>query len=81
MSSFYITTAINYTNGKPHLGHAYEIIIADFLARWYRLMGNKVFFQTGTDEHGQKIQETALKQGISPLDLCNHYAEQFLSLN
>lgn len=81
MSSFHLTTAINYTNGKPHLGHAYEVITADFFARWNRLLGKNVFFQTGTDEHGQKIAETALNKEISCIDLCNEYSEEFVSLN
>ena len=59
---FYITTAIDYPNAKPHIGHAYEKIIADVLARWQRLLGFDVFFLTGTDEHGQKIYKTAKDQ-------------------
>lgn len=57
--TFYITTAINYTNGSPHFGHAYEAIAADFLARYHRQLGDEVFFTTGTDEHGQKVAESA----------------------
>ena len=60
---FYITTAIDYPNAKPHIGHAYEKIIADVLARWHRLKGEDVFFLTGTDEHGQKIYNTAQDKG------------------
>ena len=60
-SKFYITTAIAYTNGKPHMGHALEIIIADSLARMWRMMGKDVEFQTGTDEHGTKNRRTAQK--------------------
>jgi methionyl-tRNA synthetase len=56
---FYVTTAIDYPNAEPHIGHAYEKIIADFFARWHRLKGDSVFFLTGTDEHGQKIEKTA----------------------
>ena len=53
---FYITTAITYTSGKPHIGNTYEIILADALARFARMQGKDVFFMTGTDEHGQKIE-------------------------
>src|SRR4051812_2978610 len=57
--SFYITTAIDYPNGAPHMGHAYEKVIADCYARWYRLLGREVFFLTGTDENGQKLIKAA----------------------
>ena len=67
MESFYITTAINYTNGYPHMGHAYEVVIADIMARYYRNKGCDVFFSTGTDEHGMKIAKTAEEQKMSPL--------------
>ena len=77
----YLTTAINYTNGKPHLGHAYEAIVADCLARWYRNNGTNVFFLTGTDEHGQKIAETAAKQGLTPIQLCDYHSQQFQDLD
>lgn len=63
---FYITTAIDYPNARPHIGHAYEKIIADALARWHRLKGEDVFFLTGTDEHGQKIYKTAQEHGKEP---------------
>jgi methionyl-tRNA synthetase len=59
MADFYITTAIDYVNGSPHIGHAYEKILTDVVARFRRLMGDKVYFLTGTDEHGQKVQQTA----------------------
>ncbi len=65
-SSFYITTAIDYVNGKPHLGHAYEKIGADVIARWRRVMGDDVFFLTGTDEHGSKVEKTAAAAGMQP---------------
>lgn len=64
--NYYITTAIAYTSGKPHIGNTYEAIFADAIARFKRLQGYKVFFQTGTDEHGQKIEEKAVKKGMSP---------------
>ncbi|MCO4772601.1 MAG: methionine--tRNA ligase [Deltaproteobacteria bacterium] len=66
MSSFYITTAIDYVNGKPHLGHAYEKVGTDVLARWRRLMGDDVFYLTGTDEHGSKVEKTAAAAGMDP---------------
>ena len=62
---YYITTAISYPNGPPHIGHAYEVIATDAIARFMRLDGYDVFFLTGTDEHGQKIQQTATKEGIT----------------
>src|SRR3954465_8091977 len=64
--TFYITTAISYPNGKPHIGHAYELIATDAMARFQRLDGRDVFFLTGTDEHGQKMQQTARAEGITP---------------
>jgi len=63
---YYITTAIAYTSGKPHIGNTYEAILADSLARYKRFEGYDVFFQTGTDEHGQKIEEKAAAAGVSP---------------
>ncbi len=67
--SFYITTAIAYPNGVPHIGHAYEAIATDAIARFMRLDGYDVYFLTGTDEHGQKMQQTAAKEGITPAQL------------
>ena len=66
MEKFYITTAIAYTSRKPHIGNTYEIILTDAIARFKRQMGNDVFFLTGTDEHGQKIEEIAKEMGVSP---------------
>ncbi|MBE7046299.1 MAG: methionine--tRNA ligase [Ruminococcaceae bacterium] len=66
MGKFYITTAIAYTSRKPHIGNTYEIILTDAIARFRRLMGDDVFFLTGTDEHGQKIEELAKEAGIEP---------------
>ena len=63
---FYITTAIAYTSRKPHIGNTYEIVLTDAIARFNRWLGKDVFFLTGTDEHGQKIQEIAEKEGITP---------------
>ena len=63
--TYFITTAIAYPNGKPHIGHAYELIATDAMARFQRLDGKDVFFLTGTDEHGQKMQQTARAEGIA----------------
>ena len=57
--TFYITTAIDYTNSAPHIGHAYEKVLADVIARYHRLKGENVFFLTGVDQHGQKVQQSA----------------------
>jgi methionyl-tRNA synthetase len=74
---FYITTAISYPNGKPHIGHAYEDIATDALARFQRCDGKDVFFLTGTDEHGIKMLQTARKEGISPRELADRNAAEF----
>ncbi|MGF9567492.1 methionine--tRNA ligase [Neorhizobium sp. JUb45] len=77
---FYITTAISYPNGKPHIGHAYELIATDAIARFQRLAGSDVFFLTGTDEHGQKMQQTARKEGISPEELAQRNSAEFRAM-
>ena len=64
---YYLTTAIAYTSGKPHIGNVYEIVLADAIARYKRQVGFDVRFQTGTDEHGQKVEEKATKAGVSPM--------------
>ena len=74
---FYITTAINYANGLPHMGHAYEAVTADVIARYHRAFGREVFFLTGSDEHGQKIADTAAAEGIKPIELCNRAVAGF----
>jgi methionyl-tRNA synthetase len=74
---FYITTAISYPNGKPHIGHAYELIATDALARFQRLDGKDVFFLTGTDEHGIKMLQTARREGISARELADRNAADF----
>ncbi|MEX6507951.1 methionine--tRNA ligase [Jiella sp. M17.18] len=74
---FYLTTAISYPNGKPHIGHAYELIATDALARFKRLDGYDVFFLTGTDEHGIKMLQTARDQGISPRELAERNSAEF----
>ncbi len=79
-SSFYITTPIFYPNGVPHIGHAYTALASDTIARFHRLDGRDVFFLTGTDEHGQKMQQTAEKEGISTLDLATRNANVFRDL-
>jgi len=80
--TFYITTAINYTNGPAHMGHAYEAATTDVIARYQRLFGDKaVYFVTGADEHGQKIANTAADAGKEPVDICNQYVTGFQVLN
>jgi len=74
---FYITTAISYPNGAPHIGHAYEAIATDAIARFERLDGQDVYFLTGTDEHGLKMKQTAVKEGISPRALADRNAARF----
>jgi methionyl-tRNA synthetase len=74
---FYITTAISYPNGPPHIGHAYEVIATDAIARFMRLDGYDVFFLTGTDEHGQKIQQTAVREGLTPRQLLDRNVPLF----
>lgn len=77
---FYITTAISYTNGAPHLGHAYEGILTDAMARFKRLDGYDVHFLTGTDEHGEKVMKTAEENGITPLDFATENAQGFIDM-
>lgn len=79
MEKFYLTTAIDYVNGKPHIGHAYEKIMADVLARHRRQRNNDVYFLTGTDEHGIKIQKTAQSAGKQPIEICDMNAASFES--
>lgn len=77
---YYITTAIDYTNGPPHIGHAYEKVLADVLARWHRMKGEEVYFLTGVDQHGQKVQQTAEKLGITPQEHVDNITAKFLAL-
>ena len=77
MSKFYITTAIDYVNGSPHLGHAYEKVLTDVIARFRRLMGDDVWFLTGTDEHGQKVQQSARAKGVPPQQFCDEVSAEF----
>ena len=71
---FYMTTAIAYASGKPHIGNTYEIVLADSIARFKRQQGFDVFFQTGTDEHGQKVELKAAEQGITPKEFVDDVA-------
>ena len=73
---YYITTAIAYTSGKPHIGNTYEIVLADSIARYKRMLGYDVFFQTGTDEHGQKIEDKAKAAGVEPQQFVDQVAGQ-----
>lgn len=77
MESFYLTTPIFYASGPPHLGHAYTTILGDVLARYHRRAGDDVMFLTGTDEHGQKIQESAQQAGMEPAAWCDRIAARF----
>ena len=77
MARFFLTTAIDYANGDPHLGHAYEKVGADVIARWRRLRGDDVWFLIGMDEHGQKVAQAAAERGITPQALTDHFAARF----
>ncbi len=78
--TFYITTAIDYTNSPPHIGHAYEKVLADVIARYHRLKGEKVFFLTGVDQHGQKVQQSAAKAGVAPSEFVKGVTQKFVDL-
>tara|TARA_B100000686_G_scaffold350040_1_gene444866 strand:+ start:552 stop:2411 length:1860 start_codon:yes stop_codon:yes gene_type:complete len=80
MSKFYISTPIYYVNDKPHIGHAYTTILADVLSRYHRESGDDVFFLTGLDEHGQKVQQAAAEKKISPKSHCDEMAPRFINL-
>jgi len=80
MKKFYITTSIAYTNASPHLGHALELVQADVIARYQRILKKDVFFLTGTDEHGLKIEKTAKKEGKNPIDFVNKISNEFQKL-
>src|SRR5579884_2469825 len=73
--AFYVTTPIYYVNDRPHLGHAYTTVAGDVLTRWHRQRGEKVWFLTGTDEHGQKIMRTAEANGVSPQEWTDRLVE------
>jgi len=78
--TFFLTTAIDYTNGAPHIGHAYEKVLADVMARYHRLKGDDVFFLTGVDQHGQKVQQSAEKEGVKPQGFVDRVTQKFLDL-
>ena len=79
--TFFITTAIYYTNSSPHVGHAYEMVLADVIARYHRLKGKKVFFLTGVDQHGQKVQQSAAKAGVAPAEFVKGITQEFIDLS
>src|SRR5215204_3094523 len=74
---YYITTAISYPNGPPHIGHAYEAIAADVIARFQRSLGRDVLFQTGTDEHGLKMAQAARTKDVNPRELADEMSDYF----
>lgn len=79
---FVVTTAINYTNGPPHIGHVYEAILADFLVKYHsHVQKVDTFFLTGTDEHGQKIEAKANELGVTPIELCNRFSTDFINID
>src|SRR5437773_3136140 len=78
--TFFITTAIYYTNSSPHVGHAYEMVLADVIARYHRLKGENVFFLTGVDQHGQKVQQSAAKAGVAPAEFVKGITQKFVDL-
>lgn len=80
MSQFYLTTAIDYANGEPHIGHAYEKIGADAIARYRRLRGDQVYFLIGMDEHGQKVAQAAAQRGLAPQQQVDEIAERFQAM-
>src|SRR5882762_4831204 len=77
---FYVTTAISYPNGVPHIGHAYEAIATDAIARFMRLDGYDVYFLTGADEHGMKMLQTATREGITPRQLTDRNVARFQAM-
>jgi methionyl-tRNA synthetase len=79
-SPFEITTPIYYVNDKPHIGHAYTSTACDVIARFMRLSGREVFFVSGTDEHGQKVEQSAEKQGVDPQDFVDTVSQSFRDL-
>ena len=77
MARFYVTTPIYYVNDAPHIGHAYTTVTADALARWHRLLGDDVFFLTGTDEHGLKVQRAAEANGLTPQEQADRTSDRY----
>ena len=80
MKSFYITTPIYYINFSGHIGHAYTTIACDILARYNKLLGNDVYFLSGTDEHGQKVEQAAINQSLKPQDFADKMSVKFKDL-
>ena len=80
VEKYYITTAIAYTSGKPHIGNTYEIVLADAIARYKRFKGFDVYFQTGTDEHGEKIELKAKEKGITPKEFVDEVATEIKNI-
>ncbi|WP_314990397.1 class I tRNA ligase family protein, partial [uncultured Campylobacter sp.] len=80
MNTTYITTPIYYVNDVPHIGHAYTTVIADTVARFARLKGDDTYFMTGTDEHGQKIEQAAAKKGYTPQAYADEISAKFREL-
>ncbi|MCI0406946.1 MAG: class I tRNA ligase family protein, partial [Acidobacteria bacterium] len=80
MSRYYVTTPIYYVNDAPHIGHAYTTVVADVLARFHRLLGEEVYFLTGTDEHGQKIEDSAAAKGLTPIALADEVVQRYHAL-
>lgn len=79
--SFYITTAISYVNAKPHIGHAYEFIASDVIARFRRMQGRDVFFLSGVDEHSAKVEKSAQNEGLTPRDFCDKMSDVFRGIH
>src|SRR5438876_5320429 len=78
--TFFITAAIYYARSSPHVWHAYEMVLADVIARYHRLKGEKVFFLTGVDQHGQKVQQSAAKAGVPPAEFVKGISQKFVDL-
>jgi methionyl-tRNA synthetase len=77
---FYLTTPIYYVNDRPHIGHVYTTVLADVIARFHRMRGEQVYFLTGTDEHGQKVEKAAAARGISPKQLADEVVANYTDL-
>ena len=77
---FYITTPIYYVNDRPHIGHTYTTVLADVIARFHRMRGEQVYFLTGTDEHGQKVEKAAAARGITPKQLADEVVANYTEL-
>ena len=78
--TFFITTAIDYTNGSPHIGHAYEKLLADVITRYQRQSGKQAYFLTGVDQHGQKVQQSAEREGIPAQEFADRNTELFIAM-